>query len=111
MSRSSSNLFISETYARLMSAHGHGYALYQPELDRFLPMAYRIKGVGIGDVGVIQDGSFDFLFNVCSSGINPPELPYNFEMLQPVNIDISDGQYFSPGTHVFSLGVNQTGDP
>jgi hypothetical protein len=97
------SISISEAYSSLMSALGHGHPLYQPELDRFLPTEYTMKGVGIGDVGVIQDGSFDYLFNVYTpqGGINPPQLPCNFEMLKPVNI--SDDQYFLPGTHVLSM--------
>ena len=100
-----------ETYSRLMSVPGHGYALFQPELDACHSKQYRMRGIGVGDVGVINiDGGFDFLFNVHSSrsDLNPPELPENFKMLQ--SVDISDDLCFSPGTHLLSLGVDQTGD-
>ena len=44
--------------------------------------AYRSKGIGIGDVGIITPaGDFDFLFNICDSAareVNPSSLT-NFE--------------------------------
>ncbi|KIK55432.1 hypothetical protein GYMLUDRAFT_840137 [Collybiopsis luxurians FD-317 M1] len=55
----------SETYARLLLHHGHGYPLWVPEPNEALPQEYLTEGVGVGDVGIVTaGGSFDFLFNV-----------------------------------------------
>ncbi|KAF7973411.1 hypothetical protein HWV62_15211 [Athelia sp. TMB] len=46
---------------------GYGYPLYYTEPPSNLPLAYRKKGISIGDVGFIRpDGSFTFIFNMCT---------------------------------------------
>jgi hypothetical protein len=42
-----------------------GYPLWNPEPDSKLPKSCRDEGLRIGDVGVVKDGSFDVLFNIC----------------------------------------------
>ncbi|KIK62852.1 hypothetical protein GYMLUDRAFT_223412 [Collybiopsis luxurians FD-317 M1] len=55
----------SETYARLLLHHGHGYPLWFPEPNEALPEEYLSDGIRIGDVGLVTaDGAFEFLFNV-----------------------------------------------
>jgi hypothetical protein len=50
-------------------------------------MAYRRKGVYIGDVGIITpSGGFSFLFNIClprGHPINPDDLPEEFSPIYP----------------------------
>lgn len=76
-----------------------------------LPFAYRKRGISVGDVGMVtEDGSFDFLFNICSSRshANPSLLPDNFELVQ--SDDFSVRQYLQPETHLFSDSVDQSSD-
>ncbi|KAK0466738.1 uncharacterized protein EV420DRAFT_645973 [Desarmillaria tabescens] len=72
-----------EIYTRLLLQKEHGYPLWIPEPDGRLPEAYRCKGVGVGDVGILRnDGGFDYLFNVCKSAddpINQGRVPKGFE--------------------------------
>ena len=78
--------------------HPHGYPLYRPEPAKSLPSNLRRKGIRIGDVGLItQDGSFDFLFNVCKAAINPERVPDNFEM---VDSEPSVLDFFPADTHL-----------
>jgi hypothetical protein len=69
-------------------------------------MAYRKKGIRVGDVGVITpNGGFDFLFNACrqpegpDGAINPVALPEGFELLN-ANINVNDK--YNPRTHLLS---------
>ncbi|KAK0215856.1 hypothetical protein EDD85DRAFT_443906 [Armillaria nabsnona] len=72
-----------EIYTRLLLQKEHGYPLWIPEPDGRLPEAYRGKGVGVGDVGILRnDGGFDYLFNACMSAddpINKGRVPEGFE--------------------------------
>lgn len=100
-----------EIYSRLLLSHRHGYPLYHPEADLGLPSQYRRRGVSIGDVGIVtRDGTFDFLFNVCSSyaAVNPRELPDDFELLQ--SDYLSCREYLRPKRHLFSDNVKQIND-
>ncbi|KAM6497638.1 hypothetical protein JOM56_005586 [Amanita muscaria] len=64
-----------------------GYPLYNPKPFSELSMEYPRNGVNIGDVGFVrEDGTFDFLFNICPSQdcwINPPNLPDSFSFETP----------------------------
>lgn len=76
---------VSEMYSRVMQWYRQGYPLYSPGPGSDLPLEYRKKGVGIGDVGVITpDGAFHFFFNVdafLDSAVNPSALPADFETI------------------------------
>ncbi|KZP23666.1 hypothetical protein FIBSPDRAFT_664068, partial [Athelia psychrophila] len=55
----------SQVYARQLLPEKQGYPMYYPESPSNLPLEYRKRGVGIGDLGIIlPDGSFDFVFNI-----------------------------------------------
>ncbi|KIL65354.1 hypothetical protein M378DRAFT_54537, partial [Amanita muscaria Koide BX008] len=74
-------------YTRSMLECMVGYPLYEPEpFSQHSKESYSRNGVNIGDVGFIrEDGSFDFLFNICpphNDVINPPNLP---DLLCPSN--------------------------
>ena len=99
-------------YLSLMLQHAHGYPLYRPEPKRNLPMAYRRKGIRIGDVGTVSsDGAFNFLFNVngsIASEVNPAMLPDDFETLS--HIEVSSDEYLQPRNQLLSDHVEQTKD-
>ncbi|KAM6499196.1 hypothetical protein JOM56_004704 [Amanita muscaria] len=70
---------IADRYTRSMLHCMIGYPLYEPEPFNELSKEYLRKGVNVGDVGFVrEDGTFDFLFNICptENGLpNPPNLP------------------------------------
>jgi hypothetical protein len=99
-----------QIYSREMLALGVGYPLYMPSPSKSLPMAYRKKGIRVGDVGVITpNGAFNFLFNTCrqceepDGAINPVSLPEGFELLD-ADIDVYDK--YNPITHLLSSHVD-----
>ena len=100
-----------ETYERLLRRQGRGFALYVPEPNRRLPIAYQLKGVCIGDVGVITaDGGFSFLFNICVTHdhpINPDILPEDFSPLQPPlsDVDIVEFPRFKSDSYLASASI------
>jgi len=89
---------INDVYYRLLSSKKRGSPLWIPGTNKRLPIEYRRRGLGIGDVGVITErGFFDSLFNICLPcdhplAINPDKLPDNF---YPLNISLSDIQEYS----------------
>ncbi|KIL57831.1 hypothetical protein M378DRAFT_62494, partial [Amanita muscaria Koide BX008] len=93
-------------YTRSMLHCMVGYPLYEPEPFNELSKEYLRKGVNIGDVGFVrEDGTFDFLFNICptETGLpNPPNLPdgflfQSFECISPYLLCRS-GKYMCKGT-------------
>ncbi|KAJ7181593.1 hypothetical protein C8R43DRAFT_969592 [Mycena crocata] len=56
-----------------MLAHCPGYPLWcpGPNLSEHLPVEYRKDGVSIGDIGLIRDGLFDFVFNFLRPANHP----------------------------------------
>ncbi|KAJ7857200.1 hypothetical protein B0H13DRAFT_1641077, partial [Mycena leptocephala] len=62
----------SERYARLLLGKDHGYPLWDPQ-PTGTNTAYKEHGVGIGDIGFLGDGAFNYLFNICA----PKEDPIN----------------------------------
>jgi hypothetical protein len=71
----------------MLLPHCHGYPLWIPEPDDYLPDAYRRKGVRIGDLGYVSDsGGFEYLFNIldpADHAINLGRTPNDFEQLSP----------------------------
>jgi hypothetical protein len=99
-----------EIYERLLRRKGRGFALYVPEPNRQLPIAYRRVGIRIGDVGVITpDGGFSFLFNICvphDNPINPRILPEDFSPFQP-DVDIMEFSRFKSGSYLASASIEK----
>ncbi|KAF8695227.1 hypothetical protein AX14_001856, partial [Amanita brunnescens Koide BX004] len=97
-------------YSFEMLTHRAGYPLYMPTPLGGLPTAYRKKGIGVGDVGVITaNGAFDFLFNACESdqSINPDVLPDGFGLLKA---RIRTSEKFGPGECLPSDQVREISD-
>jgi len=102
-----------EIYERLLRRKGRGFALYIPQPNRRLPIAYRRVGICIGDVGVITpDGGFNFLFNICvphDDPANPSILPQGFSPLQPAltDVDVVEFSQYSPGSYLASTSIEK----
>lgn len=75
-----------KVYAEQMFSLIRGYALYEPD-----PKSCHFDKVRIGDVGYIQDGAFNRLFNVCydaDDSINEEGIPDDFEALRMTKKDL-----------------------
>ena len=102
-----------EIYERLLRRKERGFALYVPEPNMQLPIAYQKIGVNIGDVGVITpDGGFSFLFNICAphnDPINPCILPDDFSPLQPTLtvVDVVKFPRFKSGSYLASASIEK----
>ena len=102
-----------EIYERLLRRKGRGFALYIPEPNKRLPIAYQKIGIHIGDVGFITpDGGFSFLFNICvpqDHPINPPILPEDFRPLQPklTYVDVIEFPRFKSGSYLASASIEK----
>ena len=107
---------IPKTYINYLSLKQRGFPLWIPEPDQNSPMAYRKKGVDIGDVGILTDsGGFSFLFNIFrppGDPINPPTLPEGFSPLYLPLKDWDVGKYLEYKTRSFLTGgdIMQGGD-
>lgn len=104
----------STIYSRLLFPKGHGYPLYFPEPNEDLPEVYRVLGTRIGDVGIVaEDGSFDYLFNVCRPAdhlINLNRTPHDFEyveLCQENDMRTNRGAH-APKSYVASTTVQRT---
>ncbi|KAJ7222909.1 hypothetical protein C8J57DRAFT_1030149, partial [Mycena rebaudengoi] len=65
----------------LLASEKHGRPQFTPEPNENLPLEYQHVGIGIGDVGVWTDDSFDVIFNACqpsTSAINAQGVPPDF---------------------------------
>ena len=74
----------SETYTKRLLTKGHGYPLWRPDLDENLPEENKTEGIRIGDLGLIMDGEFSYLFNICAPAehdINCGRTPSEFQHL------------------------------
>ena len=93
---------------------GRGFPLWIPEPNKRLPLAYRKKGINIGDVGVITpSGAFFYLFNICVPGdhpINARSLPEGFAPIDsPVELlDIAELNEFKPGSYLASAFIQNS---
>jgi len=92
---------------------GMGFPLWFPEPGRRLPVEYRMKGVSIGDVGLITpDGAFDYLFNIClprDDPVNVNRVPENFVPLESWDpSDVHEVEFaYPPGGHVASGSIER----
>ena len=102
-----------EIYERLLRWKKRGFALYVPQPNIRLPIAYQKIGIGIGDVGIItSDGGFSFLFNICvphDDPINPRILPEDFSPLEPAlaDVDVVEFPRFNPGSYLASASIEK----
>jgi len=102
-----------EIYERLLRWKKRGFALYVPQPNRRLPIAYQRTGIRIGDVGIITpDGGFSFLFNICvphDDPINPHILPEDFSPLEPAlaDVDVVEFCRFIPGSYLASASIEK----
>ncbi|PBK99984.1 hypothetical protein ARMGADRAFT_525887 [Armillaria gallica] len=99
-----------EIYTCLLLQKEHGYPLWIPEPDGQLPEAYRGKGVGVGDVGILRnDGGFDYLFNACMPAddpINKGRVPEGFEPIICADIREVETMY-KRGSDIRSASVSR----
>jgi len=104
-----------QIYAQSLMSNGVGFPLWFPEPGGCLPMGYRMKGVSIGDVGLITpDGAFDYLFNICLPLDDPANInrvPENFLPLEPWDpSDVHKIAFaYPPGGHVASGSIERLG--
>ncbi|KIL57835.1 hypothetical protein M378DRAFT_87370 [Amanita muscaria Koide BX008] len=89
-----------------------GYPLYEPEPFSELSKEYYLpKGVNVGDVGFVrEDGTFDFLFNICptENGLpSPPNLP-DGSSLHPEHSKTRTMRPLPPDTCFFPPTVTKT---
>jgi hypothetical protein len=103
-----------EIYERHLSLKGRGFPLWIPEPNNRLPLAYRRRGINIGDVGIITpSGGFSYLFNICvppEDPLNPRALPEDFAPLYPPldSIDIREFTEFRAGSHLASSSIENS---
>ena len=102
-----------EIYERVLRRKRRGFALYIPQPNRKLPIAYQRIGIRIGDVGIITpDGGFSFLFNICvphDDPINPRILPEDFSPIQPAptDADVVEFARFNSGSYLASASIEK----
>ena len=103
----------SEVYVRQLLPKKNGLPLLVPEPYDNLPLEYRETGVRIGDVGThTDDGSFDFLFNICVPADDPVNslhgVPDGFEPVPLAEAEISTIQKMhKKGSVISSATVKQ----
>ena len=68
-----------QVYARQLLPMKYGFPLYYPEPPDNLPLELRMRGVSIGDVGVLKadESKFHFAFNIFAPGPRIDETPAN----------------------------------
>ncbi|KIL56377.1 hypothetical protein M378DRAFT_89436, partial [Amanita muscaria Koide BX008] len=93
---------IADRYTRSMLECLVGYPLYEPEPFSQHSTKYLCDGINVGDVGFVRDdGTFDFLFNICppqNDSINPPNLPNGFSLETSENSETREMRPLSPKT-------------
>ncbi|KAK7460819.1 hypothetical protein VKT23_008748 [Stygiomarasmius scandens] len=102
----------SDNYALMLMPQGHGYPLWIPEPNDALPSEYRNDGVRVGDVGLITDGAFNFLFNICLEKDHPINrwhgVPQGFRPIEynPRSTHSIPNRH-RPGAPICSLGTEE----
>jgi len=104
-----------EGYSRSLLFSGNGFPVWYPGGDLGKSIEYLQKGLGIGDVGILdREGIFDFCFNI----FLPPEDPIHSHSVprefQPILPPPSSSEisyipdHFKPGEAITSKGVQAT---
>ncbi|CAA7271134.1 unnamed protein product [Cyclocybe aegerita] len=98
-------------YSRALLGLGIGYPIWEPPADLDVPETQRMRGVSIGDVGIVSsNGNFAYGFNIFHSSEDPINLgctPPNFvplELPEPSQLK-RDEAYFPPITVLSSRTV------
>ncbi|KAF9473869.1 hypothetical protein BDN70DRAFT_816630 [Pholiota conissans] len=101
-----------ESYTRSLMMTGHGFPLWYPGGDLGKPIEYLRRGIGIGDVGVLdRDGLFDFCFNIFLDADDPIHSVLVPREFKPIEGGLhhseirSQSHYFRPGTVIASKGI------
>ncbi|KAF9532754.1 hypothetical protein CPB83DRAFT_880427 [Crepidotus variabilis] len=103
-----------ESYARSLLFTGNGFPIFDVLGDRNRSVRYLQRGVGIGDVGILDPGGdFVFAFNIFADPDDPlhaDDIPPEFEQqLQPEPSEVKQiKNHFPPGTVIASKGVKVT---
>ncbi|KAJ3510786.1 hypothetical protein NLJ89_g4481 [Agrocybe chaxingu] len=102
---------VAGTYSRALLGLGHGYPIWESVADLNVPEPRRMRGVSIGDVGILDaDGSFLYEFNIYRSSedpINSGRTPPNFvplDLPEPSQL-ARDESRFPPKTILASKTV------
>ncbi|KAJ7469872.1 hypothetical protein B0H11DRAFT_1392313 [Mycena galericulata] len=103
----------SQLYSRLLLPKGHGYPLFHPQPYDDL-WEIRKTGTEIGDVGVVKDGCFDVIFNICCAADHQINrrfdrgLPEGFEQLQLSPGDLAPhASYHPPGADISNTRITK----
>ncbi|KAJ7096077.1 hypothetical protein C8R44DRAFT_684211, partial [Mycena epipterygia] len=101
-----------DLYSRLLLTKRHGYPLSHPQPCDNLPEESRMKGIEIGDVGVLTpDGSFDVFFNICRESDDPVNrfgVPFGFVPVPLGPNDFTSWEtYHPPGSHVSNTTISK----
>ncbi|PPQ64795.1 hypothetical protein CVT26_002627 [Gymnopilus dilepis] len=104
-----------ESYCRSLLFAGHGFPMWKPSVTSAAPVEYLLKGVNIGDVGIIDGyGYFQYYFNIFLPAEHPIHkgcTPREFQPIEPpLRPDelIYHKEYFKPGHVIASKGVCKT---
>ena len=99
-----------DIYYRQLLCNRRGSPLWNPSPDANLPEQYRRVGISIGDVGILYDEYFSFLFNIflpAHHPINLARVPPDFEPFDVTAIqsEINKRHTFGPKEYFTSRSV------
>ena len=103
----------SEVYACQLLPKQYGYPLFNPAPHSNLPPEYRVRGVCIGDVGIIKpNGSFSFVFSICTPADSPVNLFGVPQVFKPIvlgleGIEVVDDRH-NAGSDVVRVSTSVT---
>ena len=87
--------------------------MWKPHGNQAARIEYRLKGVSIGDVGIIDSrGYFQYLFNIFLPSKHPIHEGYTPREFYPIEPSIqpeevrNEEEYFKPGHIIASKGVS-----
>jgi len=102
-----------EIYYYQLLTKKRGSPLWNPGPGMQLPIQYRVRGISIGDVGIITDtGDFDFLFNIfqpVDNPINGRGVPESFSPLDRRQLEIRTNPNFGRNTYLTTSAVRTAG--